>query len=559
MANNGIPILLLSATCRPVAIDSILGSLMLKTVDISFFRGELVRPEIRILRLYMEYPLKSCEDLIRMFSKETEIKDQDLLPTLIYSGTRKATLTVINVLNRARGKKMDAYNSKSNLIRRYHACTGDEDKADCVEDFENEKFPIFSSTMALGLGQNWKRVRCVIHMGRGDPSTISQMMGRCGRDGRPGLAILFMEPIRKKGKNSVKDFERGKKQLTDDDRMDAYAVTPGCLRIVNAIDNLCGYIPVSKDDPNYHEEKACQKEFDPCKCSNCEPEAAKQIHDSAHLFKKDTFDDILSNPSHFTEGMSEYVKPKKKKHRKIKYKSRFSKPDVKKIANDLVASFELFYHGVFGPTPRSKPEKFFTAAEANAVAEAIEEIKEPKLIAKIIGGEFFDDQVDNMCLFIEKYRKTEWFEKIVYEVDKGKRQKENEKAEKLQKKKNDEEEKRRENQKKEAEKLAKRADDAQALEGFKRVRAAEAVEAEERRARGDLPATSSNPVTVQPKAKRIRLSPEDKKKKEEKIKADKAAKRAEDALALEGYKKARAAEAADRHTREGEKENQTLT
>ena len=75
--------------------------------------------------------------------------------------------------------------------------------------------------MALGLGQNWKRVRCVIHMGRGDPSTISQMMGRCGRDGRPGLAILFMEPNRKKGKNSVKQFEHGKKQLTDDDRMDA--------------------------------------------------------------------------------------------------------------------------------------------------------------------------------------------------------------------------------------------------------------------------------------------------------------------------------------------------
>ncbi|OAV94852.1 hypothetical protein PTTG_00763, partial [Puccinia triticina 1-1 BBBD Race 1] len=195
IANNGVPILLLSATCCPVAIDLILGSLMLKTVDISFFRGELVQPKIQILRFYMEYPLKLCNNLIRMFSKETEIKDQDLLPTLIYSGTRKATLTVINVLNRARGKKMDAYNSKSNLIRRYHACTGDKDKADCVEDFENKKFPIFSSTMALGLGQNWKRVRCVIYMGRGDPSTISQMMGSCGRDGRPGLAILFMEPI----------------------------------------------------------------------------------------------------------------------------------------------------------------------------------------------------------------------------------------------------------------------------------------------------------------------------------------------------------------------------
>ncbi|OAV88915.1 hypothetical protein PTTG_08242 [Puccinia triticina 1-1 BBBD Race 1] len=165
MATNGVPILLLSATCRPVAIDSILGSLMLKPVDITFFCGELVRPEIRILQFYMEYPLKSCEDLLRMFSKETEIKDKDLLPTLIYSGTRKATLTVINVLNKTQGKKKDAYSSKSSFIRRYHACTGDEDKINCVEAFEKEKFPIFLSTMALGLGQNWKRVRCVMHMG----------------------------------------------------------------------------------------------------------------------------------------------------------------------------------------------------------------------------------------------------------------------------------------------------------------------------------------------------------------------------------------------------------
>jgi hypothetical protein len=65
------------------------------------------------------------------------------------------------------------------------------------------------------------------------------MMGRCGRDGRPGLAILFMEEKRKKGKNSVNNFNVGKKELTDDDRMDAYAVTPVCLRVASAADNRC--------------------------------------------------------------------------------------------------------------------------------------------------------------------------------------------------------------------------------------------------------------------------------------------------------------------------------
>ncbi|KNE90859.1 hypothetical protein PSTG_15725, partial [Puccinia striiformis f. sp. tritici PST-78] len=55
--------------------------------------------------------------------------------------------------------------------------------------------------MALGLGQNWKRVRKVVHMGKGDPASTSQMIGRCGRDGRPGLAVLFVEKTRRKGKN----------------------------------------------------------------------------------------------------------------------------------------------------------------------------------------------------------------------------------------------------------------------------------------------------------------------------------------------------------------------
>jgi superfamily II DNA helicase RecQ len=75
---------------------------------------------------------------------------------LIYSGTCKATLNVIDVVQKARGEKKYAYSNESQLIRRYHACTGDEDKLDCVNNFEKDKFPIFSSTMALGLGQNWK-------------------------------------------------------------------------------------------------------------------------------------------------------------------------------------------------------------------------------------------------------------------------------------------------------------------------------------------------------------------------------------------------------------------
>jgi superfamily II DNA helicase RecQ len=78
--------------------------------------------------------------------------------------------------------------------------------------------------MALGLGQNWKRVRSVIHIGRGDPASIAQGIGRCGRDDRPGLGIIFVEKNRKNGKNTVDQFTNPEYQ-NKDDRMDALAVT----------------------------------------------------------------------------------------------------------------------------------------------------------------------------------------------------------------------------------------------------------------------------------------------------------------------------------------------
>ncbi|OAV84818.1 hypothetical protein PTTG_31033, partial [Puccinia triticina 1-1 BBBD Race 1] len=128
----------------------------------------------------------------------------------------------MKVVNDARHTSKHEYDPLSPFIRRYHSVTGDNNKASNMEDYSNGKFPIMSSTMALGLGQNLKRVRCVIHMGRGDPASIVQMVGRCGRDGKTGLALLFMEPVRLKGKNHEADFDPDCLQ-NDDVRMDALA------------------------------------------------------------------------------------------------------------------------------------------------------------------------------------------------------------------------------------------------------------------------------------------------------------------------------------------------
>ncbi|EFP82689.2 uncharacterized protein PGTG_08885 [Puccinia graminis f. sp. tritici CRL 75-36-700-3] len=178
---NKAPILMLSATC------------------------ELSRKEIRIIRIKMNFSLRSNLDLLNVFPTKKKLSDDDLVPTLIYSGTRARTLTVLQVLDMARGTPQNCLDPNNTLARRFHACTGDKDKVDVVEGFSKGQFPIISSTMALGLSQNWKRVRCVIHMGRADPANIMQMIGRCGRDGKDGLAILFVEGNRKGGKNSIDD------------------------------------------------------------------------------------------------------------------------------------------------------------------------------------------------------------------------------------------------------------------------------------------------------------------------------------------------------------------
>jgi superfamily II DNA helicase RecQ len=185
----------------------------------------------------MKCSLSSANDLLRVFGPKEDLENQKIPPTFIYSGTRNATLKVMKVVNQARRTPGCEYNPRSPFIRRYHAGTGDKEKLECVEEFTTGKFPCMLCTMALGLGQNWKRVRRVISMGRGDPSTICQMMGRAGRDGRTGLAILMMEPHHKFGKDKVEDFN-GDDDQEDDCRMDALAVTPICLRIAFSVDNM---------------------------------------------------------------------------------------------------------------------------------------------------------------------------------------------------------------------------------------------------------------------------------------------------------------------------------
>ncbi|POW06226.1 hypothetical protein PSTT_09089 [Puccinia striiformis] len=227
MATQGIPILLLSATCRPQALEAIQKNLKIPDENIDIVRAELTRPEIRILRFSMKSSLKSVKDLTEMFGKKEDVKNEEVVPTLIYSGTRNATLEVMKVINAARGTPGGEYNPNSEVIRRYHAVTGDMEKEDVVEGYESGISPVFCVPWLWGSVRTGKR---------------------------PGLAIMFVEPKRRFGLNTLAAIAKANK-TTDDVRMDSLAITPVCLRIAFSVDNLYGYIPINCDDLNYLHEQ----------------------------------------------------------------------------------------------------------------------------------------------------------------------------------------------------------------------------------------------------------------------------------------------------------------
>jgi superfamily II DNA helicase RecQ len=113
----------------------------------------------------MKCSLISANNLLNVLGPKQEIEDKNISPTLIYSGSQHATLKVMKVINQAQGTPGCEYKPHSSIICQYHAASGEKEKKEVVNDFNMGKLPCMSCTMALGLGQNWKHVWQVIHMG----------------------------------------------------------------------------------------------------------------------------------------------------------------------------------------------------------------------------------------------------------------------------------------------------------------------------------------------------------------------------------------------------------
>ncbi|KAA1098389.1 ATP-dependent DNA helicase sgs1 [Puccinia graminis f. sp. tritici] len=393
---NDKPILLLSATCRPVAVDAIKKSLKLNESNVTTLHGELTRPEIRMIRVTMENSLASSLDAIKLFPSSKDVPDDQMVPGLVYSGSRNRTLTVLEVIDRARETPGKAFLPNGLCARRFHSCTGDKDKVTTVDDFANGVYPVVSCTMALGLGQNWKRVRMVAHMGRGDPASICQMIGRCGRDGKAGLAVMFVEKTRRGGKNRIEQFVRGEPQ-NDLDRMDAMAITPLCLRVAFAMDNTDGYVPLWADDPNYLQEVARQEKAGmcACRCSNCETEKSDRLLEHLVHANLSNFDSILDDT--FSTSQPYNLRHKYPQKKTTMRKRKFTEADDQEISDfsaRLVGDLSQHYDDHIAPEGTILASHFFGEEDCKAILASIDSIYSGNDLRGVIGGDCFPGESD---------------------------------------------------------------------------------------------------------------------------------------------------------------------
>ncbi|EFP82781.2 uncharacterized protein PGTG_08977 [Puccinia graminis f. sp. tritici CRL 75-36-700-3] len=408
LARNAAPILLLSATCPPAAVQAIQRNLKLDASTLVTLKGELTRPEIRIIRVYMKSSLTSCADLSNIYGPASVTPNNKIVPTLIYSGTRRRTGQVLEVLAGARGTPEEVSNARSTWARRYHSCTGDRDKEDAAQDFAAGIFPVVSCTMALGLGQNWTRVRMVVHMGRGDPSAICQMMGRCGRDGKPGLAVLFVEKTRVNGKNNISQFAHSGIQ-TSDDRMDALAVTPVCLRVAFAIDNRYGYIPLSTSDENYMVEKAREAEenFACCRCSNCMPTQAEILFESLSSMTLDNVDTMILED---ISVESSWVKKKKPVTHRRTPTTPMEDADTVEIREQLLQVGTTWIAGKLSARSFIQPGDIFGKDQIDCMIERIEELRTEEDVRVAVGGHYIEGLVTQLHKVIEIFKDSDIYQ-----------------------------------------------------------------------------------------------------------------------------------------------------
>ena len=157
-----INIIALTASATSLVVDDIINQLQLKKAQA--FKKPLLRKNLEI-------KIISTEDIYKQLKLSLK---QIRGSSIVYSGTRKASVQISNYLNR-NGLKSTYY----------HGGMFYDQKIKHQNDWMVEKAPIMVATNAFGMGIDKSNVRSIIHTNL--PNSIENYMQEIGRAGRDGL------------------------------------------------------------------------------------------------------------------------------------------------------------------------------------------------------------------------------------------------------------------------------------------------------------------------------------------------------------------------------------